>query len=114
MPGILLDHPIPLAIVVKSFPLNILAGLVVGYFLPRFEFQRTFVYSALLWPLGYFALSFFFIASLPSYAGTGFFKQSLADQSVVAFAVFSWYFLGLYMGFAIRRFRKASLLNVDK
>ncbi len=101
------DLDVPLVITLKALPLSILIGLMAGLFLPRAKFQRVFCYSAFLWPLAYFAFGYFKITSLDAIAwpGTEALWQSWRVHKVVAFAVYGWYFLGLYVGFALAKRR---------
>lgn len=94
---------------VKALPLNISLGLIAGYLLPRIKFQRVYCYSVFLWPIAYFALGYFTISSLDSrgWAGTQALWRSWHDHRVIAFAIYSWFFLGLYASFIITKRRMA-------
>jgi hypothetical protein len=98
---------IPFVVVVKALPLSVLFGLMVGLLLPRLKFQRVYCYSVFLWPIAYFTFGYFTISSLDPVAwpGAQVLWRAWYDHRVIAFAVYGWFFLGLYAGFVIAKRR---------
>lgn len=104
------DLEIPFAITIKALPLSLLLGFIGGYLLPRFKFSRTFCYSVFFWPLAYFMFGYYTIWSLDSiqWPYTQALWRSWHDHRVIAFAVYGWFFVGLYVGAAITKRRITS------
>ena len=103
--GISPDLDIPFAIIIKALPLSLFLGFIGGFLLPRFKFSRTFCYSVFLWPLAYFIFGYYTISSLDSvlWPYTQALWRSWHDHRVIAFAVYGWFFVGLYLGAAITK-----------
>lgn len=101
---------IPFAIAVKALPLSVLLGLIGGCLLPRLRFPRVFCYSVFLWPLAYFIFGYYTIRLLDSahWPGTQVLWRSWHDHRVIAFAVYGWFFVGLYVGEIIAKRRITS------
>jgi len=97
---------VPLGITIKAMPLSIILGLIGGYLLPHFKFQRVYCYSVFLWPLFYFAFGYCVIWSLDAghWPYTHVLRRSWGDHRIVAFAVYGWLFSGLYVGSVIARY----------
>jgi len=108
--GISPDLDIPFAITIKALPVSVFLGFIGGCLLPRFKFPRVFCYSVFLWPLAYFLFGYYTIWSLDSvqWPYTQALWRSWHDQRVIAFAVYGWFFAGLYVGAAIAKRRITS------
>lgn len=98
---------IPFVVLIKALPFSILFGLMAGFLLPRLRFQRVYCYSVFLWPIAYFTVGYFTISFLDSVArsGTQALWRAWHDHRVIAFAIYGWFFLGLYAGFVIAKRR---------
>ena len=104
------DLDITFAIIIKALPLSLVLGFIGGCLLPRFKFSRTFCYSVFLWPMAYFIFGYYTISSLDSvlWPYTQALWRSWHNHRVIAFAVYGWFFVGLYLGAAITKRRIAS------
>jgi hypothetical protein len=101
---------IPFLIIIRALPLSILLGLIGGALLPRFKYPRVFCYSVFVWPLTYFIFSYYVILSLEStqFQHAQILWRSWHGHQVIAFAVYGWFFIGLYIGSVIAKRRMAS------
>lgn len=94
-----------IAVVMRAFPWSVAVGAIAGLILHKITYQRVFCYSALWLPianavLGYISLSEI-STSHPEYFPA--IKQAFGDLLWVNSSVYGWYFLALYLFFAISR-----------
>lgn len=95
-----------LANVLRAFPFSVTVGLVAGALLHRLPFPRLFCYSALAFPL-FSALSWwYFLFVDPSAPAAPMPPARLGELFWAHLWVYGWYFLALYISYAIlARFR---------
>lgn len=113
--GISPEFVVPLIIAIKAMIPSTILGLIGGYLLPRFKFQRVYCYSVFLWPLLYFAIGYYVIRSIEANQWPNNYALwcSWNDHRIVAIAVYAWLFLGLYVGAVIARRRLKFQPNVQ-
>lgn len=94
---------VPLLIIINALPLSLIFGLVAGCLLKQFKFQRVFSYAIFCWPLIYFLLAYYVTHTIDKVGtiSTTVLWHSLHGQLFNATAVYTWFFVGLYIGVTI-------------